>query len=157
MLLPSFTPMPVPIHPSFKLPSASPRVLLVEDDAVLALVVMEQLRTLGCEVSLVENGWMAVQAWAGTEVNESFDLVLMDLQMPVMNGVQAMRRIRRLEEDQRHRAAPIVAFSTCSFDERGMHLPSSGFDDFLPKPCELRQLAALLRRWVPQARLRAVA
>ena len=70
-----------------------------------------------------------------------------------MNGMEAMRRIRRLEVDQRHRAAPIIAFSTCSFDDTGLHLPSSGFDDFLPKPCELRQLAAVLRRWVPQAPL----
>lgn len=145
--------MPTPLRPAFQAQPSAPRVLLVEDDAVMALVVIEQLRTLGCEVSLVENGWMAVQAWAGTEVNEAFDLVLMDLQMPVMNGVEAMRRIRRLEEDQRHRMAPIVAFSTCSFDEEGVHLPSTGFDDFLPKPCEMRQLLALLRRWLPPDRL----
>ena len=145
--------MPAPLRPAFQPQPSAPRVLLVEDDAVMALVVIEQLRTLGCEVSLVENGWMAVQAWAGTEVNEAFDLVLMDLQMPVMNGMEAMRRIRRLEEDQRHRMAPIVAFSTCSFDDEGVHLPSTGFDDFLPKPCEMRQLVALLRRWLPPDRL----
>ena len=149
--------MPTPSQLAFPSQPRAPRVLLVEDDAVMALVAMEQLRTLGCEVSLVENGWMAVQAWSGTDLDEAFDLVLMDLQMPVMNGMEAMRRIRRLEEHQRQRVAPIVAFSTCSFDETGLHLPSSGFDDFLPKPCEMRQLVSLLRRWLPQERLFAAA
>jgi two-component system sensor histidine kinase TorS len=110
-------------------PMPSLSVLLVEDDAVSQVVATTFLKGLGHRVQLAEDGRAAVAAVAAGD----FDLVLMDISLPGMDGVEATRRIRSLP-DERRRHIPIVAMSAHVFrDEIERHL-AAGMDAFLGKP-----------------------
>jgi len=84
------------------------RVLVVEDDATTSLMTLAQLGQIPCSVSLVENGLMAVKAWIAALRDGPFDLVLMDVNMPVMSGEKALQAIRRFERDLGDIRTPIA-------------------------------------------------
>ena len=122
------------------------RVLLAEDNPVNQLVAVEMLEQLGYSVAVVENGREAVEAVA----DEHFDLVLMDCQMPELDGFAATEAIRR-----RERAAgetphiPIIALTANAMAGDREQCLAVGMDDFLSKPFTLTQLQAVLARWLP--------
>ncbi len=133
----------------------SGRVLLAEDNLVNQQVAIEMLRSMGFEVELAEDGLQAL-AMAS---REPFDLILMDCQMPKMDGFESTRAIRKHESDFRgefsHGRAqrlPIVALTAnASKEARGQCL-DAGMDDYLSKPFDQAQLVQVVARWLPKGR-----
>jgi signal transduction histidine kinase/DNA-binding NarL/FixJ family response regulator len=119
------------------------RVLLVEDNPVNCEVALEMLDMLSCRTTVAENGLQAVMLAASTR----FDLVLMDCQMPEMDGYQATREIRRHESGH----VPIIAMTANAMEGDRELCLAWGMDDYLPKPFLFDELAAILHRWLPSA------
>lgn len=115
------------------------RVLLAEDNEVNRKVALRVLEGLGCEVFCVTDGRMAVEAWSQRE----FDLVLMDVQMPIMDGLEACREIRRLEAGASTRTW-IVALTANVLTEDVSSCLAAGMDGHLGKPFRANELRALL-------------
>lgn len=120
------------------------RVLLAEDNAVNLEVAKEFLGNLGCSVVVAENGVEAVRLFS----TQSFDLVLMDCQMPEMDGLTATRRIRALEESKRLGHIPIVAVTANAFEEDRQACLAAGMDDYIRKPFAEELLEATMARWL---------
>ncbi|MFV3304585.1 ATP-binding protein [Pseudomonas sp. NY15181] len=119
----------------------SARVLLVEDNPVNQLVAKGLLQKLGCIVAVATNGEEALaQLGDGT-----FDLVLMDCNMPVMDGYQATQAIR---ESGRWPGLPVIALTANVLPEERERCRAAGMDDYLAKPFHRDELAATLERWV---------
>lgn len=118
------------------------RILLVEDNPVNQLVAKGMLAKLGCQVELATQG---VDALARLE-EEAFDLVLMDCNMPVMDGYEATRRIR---ERGHWPGLPIVALTANAMPEERDRCRAAGMDDYLAKPFRREDLLAVVDRWVP--------
>ena len=119
----------------------SGKVLLVEDNVVNQKVGQRFLERLGCAVVLAENGEEAVGAWK----EGAFDLVLMDVQMPVMDGYVATRQIRDLETGGRR--TPIVALTANAMTGQLERCLRSGMDGLLTKPLEPERLKEVLERF----------
>ncbi len=126
--------------------SIQPRVLVVEDNATNQQVLNAVLSSLGVQVTLASNGQEAVELVQ----NRDFDLVLMDCQMPVMDGFQATAAIRRLPLGRGERL-PIAAVTANALQSDEQKCLAAGMNDFLPKPFKRAQLQALLARWLPRA------
>ncbi|WP_230969652.1 hybrid sensor histidine kinase/response regulator [Nitrogeniibacter aestuarii] len=120
------------------------RVLVAEDHPVNAEIVCALLGECGCRVTVAANGREAVAAYQAG----AFDLVLMDIQMPEMDGVEATQRIREIERESGHDRVPIVALTANALhDDRSAAL-SAGMDDYLTKPLTGERLRAALARWL---------
>jgi PAS domain S-box-containing protein len=127
---------------------AGRRALVVEDDSTNRLVVEDFLRTLGFEVDSAADGQQALDRLAAPPAP---DLVLMDCMMPVLDGLEATRRLRAREAgaapgDQAR--LPVIALTAGAYDENRQDCLAAGMDDFLAKPVELGQLAEVLARWL---------
>ena len=120
-------------------------VLVAEDNAVNRLVIEAMLGKLGHRVSVKENGQEAVGAILN---DEHFDLVLMDLSMPVLDGCGATEQIRRWEAENQRPRLPIIAFTAGAFDEDRVRSLAAGMDDFLTKPVNRDALQGLLDKWL---------
>ncbi|TAK86689.1 MAG: response regulator [Aquabacterium sp.] len=125
--------------------ASSTRVLVVEDDPSTALMILAELGRMHCSVSLVENGLMAVRAWLSALDEQPFDVVVMDINMPVMSGEAAMHEIRRMEVDLTEPRTPILAFSASDDTARTRHWLEMGFDAVLSKPAQLHRLLAVVQ------------
>jgi len=112
------------------------KVLLVDDNEMGRLVLRAMLENVGIEVVDAENGVEAVSKVK----KEDFDLVLMDIQMPEMDGLDAARTIRNM---------PIIAMSANIFAEQQAKSLTAGMNSSIAKPIELETLYAVLRRWLP--------
>ncbi len=123
--------------------AAQPRILLVEDDVVNREVAVGMLEHLGCRVQTAADGREAVEA-----ARAACDAILMDCQMPLMDGVSATAEIRRREQDCSKPRIPIIAVTANVMDEERERCLAAGMDDFLGKPFTIPQLAAVLGRWV---------
>lgn len=122
---------------------ADRKVLLVEDNEINQEVARELLQREGIIVSLAENGAEAVSAV--TEYN--YDLVLMDMQMPVMDGIEASQQIRAL--DSPHATVPIIAMTANAMEEDRQRCLAAGMNDHLGKPVNVTELQDMLKRWLP--------
>jgi len=120
------------------------RVLVAEDNPVNQKVAMRMLSKLGCTADAVANGAEALEAVQSGD----FDVVLMDCQMPEMDGFEATRRIRELGLSHR---PPILALTANAVQGDRELCLQAGMDDYLIKPIELSVLAEALRRWGSQA------
>ena len=123
----------------------SGRVLVVEDNPINAMVVKSLLDKLGLTVALAENGQQAVNA---IQQGAQFGIVLMDLQMPVMDGYTATTLVRQWETAQQLPHLPIVALTADAFEEDRLHCLAVGMDDFLTKPISLSALKSALSKWL---------
>jgi hypothetical protein len=122
------------------------RVLLVEDNEVNQWVAAAMLENLGCKVHLADNGRKALEALS----TGCFDLILMDVQMPVMDGYEATRVIREQETKGcgKHPRIPIVALTANAMEVDRQACLEAGMDDFLSKPFTLDSLHGVLDRWL---------
>ena len=118
------------------------RILVAEDNAINQRVAVRMLERAGCRVDTVANGMDALTAVAHTE----YDLVLMDVQMPDMDGLEAAAEIRRIEAGGGQRV-PIVALTAHAFPEDRARCLAAGMDDYLEKPIVAARLAGMLERW----------
>ncbi len=117
------------------------RILVVEDNEVNRLVISEMLEELGCDVVLAENGKLALEA---LETDE-FDLVLMDCQMPVLDGYSATSAIRA--KGGRFATLPIVAVTAHALPEEEQRARDAGVTDYITKPIAPRALRSMVRRY----------
>lgn len=120
---------------------AGQRLLLVEDNAVNQMVAKGMLSRLGYEVDLAEHGEIALNMLAEND----YALVLMDCNMPVMDGYEASRRIRA---DLRWQTLPIIALTANALHEDRQRCQDAGMSDYLAKPFKREDLQAILQRWL---------
>jgi signal transduction histidine kinase/ActR/RegA family two-component response regulator len=119
------------------------RVLLVEDNEINTIIVLELLGAVGVHVTTAENGREALSRLAEARSNgETFDLVLMDLQMPVMDGYEATMRIKSMPE---YKSMPIFALTAHAFPEERQRCLELGMSEHLTKPIEVEKFYAALR------------
>ncbi len=119
------------------------RVLVVEDNQVNRFLAQRILEREGIEVVLANDGVEALEAFERTGV----DIVLMDVQMPVLDGLSATRKIREREDAKSN--TPVIALTANVTPEHQRACHEAGMDDFLAKPIELERLLAVLARWSP--------
>ncbi|MCW7536579.1 ATP-binding protein [Aquabacterium sp. A7-Y] len=124
------------------------RVLLVEDNPVNQVMTQAMLERLGLQVVIAGSGQEGLQRYA----EQGFDVVLMDVQMPGMDGLTATRRLREFERDQGRPRTPVLAVTGNPEPEVRDRGRAAGMDDFLGKPFTLEQLEQMLSRWQPGAR-----
>ena len=136
------TPAQVPPPPPA---AAVGHILVVDDNATNRKVVAALLKKGGHRVDCVDNGREADEFYR----RQAPDLILMDCQMPVMDGFEATRRIRRWENVQSWRRTPIIAFTAGVFSQDRQNCVDAGMDDFLPKPVNAAALQEMLCRWLP--------
>ena len=120
-------------------------VLAVEDNTTNRLVIEALLRRQGIRVECVENGMEAVERITAGVLP---DLVLMDCQMPIMDGYEATRRIRQWEQEAGKPRLPIIALTADAFQEDRIRCLAAGMDDFLTKPLHVEDLKATLQKWL---------
>ncbi|MFL6247686.1 MAG: response regulator [Vicinamibacterales bacterium] len=125
--------------------AARARVLLVEDNNVNQLVALGQLQRLGHECIIAAGGGAALELVR----SEPFDLVLMDCQMPDMDGYEATRRIRSM--DGAVARVPIIAITAHALPGEREKCLAAGMNDYLAKPVSLEQLGAVIRLWASKA------
>ena len=119
-------------------------ILLVEDNKVNQLVGSKVLQQLGYRYDIANNGVEAVRAVESA----AYDAVLMDCQMPEMDGYEATAAIRRLEATDRH--TPIIAMTAAAMEEDRDRCLAAGMDDFITKPVRLDVVSTVLERWMSQ-------
>ncbi|MDD6094211.1 MAG: response regulator [Clostridia bacterium] len=120
------------------------RVLLAEDNELNREIAMEILGEYGMKIETAENGAIAVEKVAGSEPGY-YDLVLMDIQMPVMDGSQATRKIRELENPKLS-SIPIIAMTANAFDDDRKAAEECGMNGFLSKPINIEEVIQTLQR-----------
>ena len=127
----------------------STRILVAEDNPVNQMLIEEILHRGGFQVALADNGQIALEAME----RNWFDLVLMDCQMPVMDGYTATTRLRDPALPVRNRAAPVIALTANAFAEDRDKCLMCGMSDFLAKPVDPDELMLTLDRWLAKIRL----
>ncbi|CBA14839.1 hybrid sensor histidine kinase/response regulator [Xanthomonas albilineans] len=121
------------------------RLLLVEDNPVNMMVAQRLLEALGYRADTVENGAAALTQLA----QQAYDLVLMDCQMPVLDGYAATRQWRQSEANATQARLPIVAMTANAMAGDRQRCLDAGMDDYLSKPIDQTRLKACLQRWLP--------
>jgi CheY-like chemotaxis protein len=116
-------------------------VLVAEDEPSLRYLAKRQLRALGFQCDLAEDGQGAVEKAS----QNTYGLILMDIQMPVMNGLEATTAIRKNENQSNQKSTPIVAM-TANPDKSACI--NAGMDDFIFKPVLLADLDKVVKRWI---------
>ncbi|MGZ5494384.1 MAG: response regulator, partial [Thermoanaerobaculia bacterium] len=134
--------VPQPERPAAP-PRSSRRVLVVDDNVVNQKVALRQLQKLGFAAEAVGNGIEALDALSRI----AYDLVLMDCQMPEMDGYEAATELRRREENSKR--TPLIALTASASEADRSRCLAAGMDDFLAKPVRESDLAAMLHRWIP--------
>ena len=130
-------------EPGELLASRAPRILCVDDNPANLLLVQTLLEDMGSKVTAVDSGYAAIEAVK----NEAFDLVLMDVQMPGMDGRETTEVVRQWESGQHNAPLPIVALTAHAMANEKRALLQSGMDDYLTKPISERQLAQVVLKW----------
>ena len=132
----------------------SGRILLVEDDRINQLVARRPLELLGLEIDVAEDGEAALEALN----RRAYDLILMDIHMPRVDGYEATRRIRKRERSRERESpseVPIIALTADALPADREACLAAGMTDFLAKPLKREELVASVRKWLPDAAERA--
>ena len=124
-----------------------PRVLAAEDNPTNQKVLATILEMFGVELEMVENGRLAVEAWRASD----FDVILMDIQMPEMDGVAAARAIRAAEAETGRARTPILAVTANAMSHQAAEYIAAGMDGLVPKPIEIARLQAALEETMATA------
>jgi two-component system cell cycle response regulator DivK len=118
------------------------RILVVEDQADNMQILRDLLTSAGYEMIEAEDGEAGVRAAA----TERPDLILMDIELPLLDGYEATRRIKA---DPALRAIPIIVVTSYALSDEEAKARAAGCDDYVPKPYSLRQLLAKIREYLP--------
>lgn len=137
--------IPVDIAPA---PVLRGRVLLAEDNESNQIVARTHLERLGLQVVVVSDGQQAIDLL----ISEQFDLVLMDCQMPTVDGFAACAALRRREAEEKLPHLPVVALTANAMRDDRARCLSAGMDDYLAKPYRGEEILAVLERWLPRER-----
>jgi len=143
--------LPASHMPPTQAPPAPPpaplglHILVAEDQAANAYLLQAMLRPGGHSIDVADNGQIAVQQWR----ERPYDVILMDVQMPVLDGLSATREIRRIEAAEGRRRTPIIAISAHAFETDVQRSLDTGCDAHLSKPVAKSELLAALGRHVP--------
>jgi CheY-like chemotaxis protein len=121
-------------------------ILVVEDNLINQQVALGILQIQGYRVSVANNGREALDAYA----QGAFDLILMDCQMPEMDGFEATVQIRKREQTSGGRRVPIVALTANAMAQDREECLNAGMDDHLAKPFSMQTMQEMLDRWMPQ-------
>jgi signal transduction histidine kinase/CheY-like chemotaxis protein len=124
------------------------RILLAEDNEINREVALSRLTKLGYSADVATDGAQAVAACKSTD----YDVVLMDCQMPAMDGYQASAEIRNLEQAQNKKRVAIIALTANALEGDREKCLAAGMDDHLPKPFKKEQLQEVLERWLGRGR-----
>ena len=116
------------------------RLLAVEDSKINQMVLRQSIKKINCELVMVDNGAEAIDQFSRTE----FDLVLMDIHMPVMDGIEALAEIRRIEAENNQPETPVVAFTASVTSTEIKEYQKLGFSQCLPKPTQMDALRNLI-------------
>jgi len=129
-----------------QLPPLNASLLLVEDNQINQQVATIMLQSFGCSVEVAANGRLALEALA----RKSFDVILMDCQMPEMNGFETTRVIRAQEQSGQlsSQHVPVIAVTANTTPEDQKQCYNAGMDDFLSKPFNKEQLSSMLQKWL---------
>jgi len=121
-------------------------VLVAEDNDVNQIVFEQILEGIGADFRIVNNGEEAVAAWRAAAP----DLILMDVSMPVMNGLQATQAIRNAEAGEADKAGrvPVIAVTAHAMGGDRERCLAAGMDDYLSKPVSPEKLEAIIQKWV---------
>ena len=122
-------------------------MLVVEDNLLNLEIATELIQGLGADVDQAINGQKAVNAMANAPEGY-YDLVFMDMQMPVMGGVEATRAIREQERTGGRKPVPIVAMTANAFNEDRERALAAGMDGFMTKPIDLAKLKRILEEYL---------
>ncbi len=144
---PNEAPKPMLTPQTLRAERARRRVLLVDDNAVNRRVASRLLERWGYEVGVAVDGRDAVEQFAGA----AWDALLMDVQMPEMDGIEATRRIRELEAERGLARTPVLALTAHTLDADRLAVLEAGMDDLVPKPILPDDLMATLQRHLPDA------
>lgn len=125
--------------------AATHSVLIVEDNPTNRRVIEALLSKQGIQFTSVQNGEEAVSLITQGLLPA---LVLMDCQMPVMDGYEATQAIRKWEKDNDKPRLPIIALTASVFEEDRNHCIAVGMDDFLTKPVDITRLTSALSKWI---------
>jgi CheY-like chemotaxis protein len=128
-----------PVSAPFIVPEGV-RVLLAEDNETNKMVAVRRLQKLGCQVDVANNGLEAVEAWR----RDKYSIILMDCQMPQMDGYEATRKIRTLEADQNSSRTRIVAMTAGAMQGDRELCLAAGMDDYISKPVNETNLKNVL-------------
>lgn len=143
VVVPAFNPRPRPSILAQE--KRSLRVLLAEDNPVNRMLAVRLLNKAGHQTIVAENGRAAVQAWQ----THPTDVILMDVQMPEMDGLEATRLIRKAEQRGQLAPTPIIALTANAMESDKQHCLVAGMDDFLSKPFQIQTLLETLQRACP--------
>jgi PAS domain S-box-containing protein len=131
-------------------------ILVAEDNDINALLARALLTKLGHRPTMAKNGAIAVESWLAAQVSGvPYDLVLMDVNMPEVDGIEATRRIRAAESERAAARTPIIALTANAFDEDRGACVEAGMDGFLPKPLDRERLETVLATVRPAASIAA--
>lgn len=122
------------------------RILLVEDNELNREIAVELLQMQGLAVDTAENGLQAVEKFRSSGLNE-YDCILMDVQMPVMDGYQATEMVRALPRRDA-KDIPILALTANAFSSDLGKAHSSGMNDHVAKPIDVERLLDIMKRWI---------
>ncbi len=117
------------------------KILIVEDDEVNIVIVEYLLQKEGFEVETASNGEEAVEKVEA----DKYDLILMDIEMPIMNGLEATRAIRRLAHGKK---IPIIALTAHSVEEKLREIRKAGMNGFLLKPLDQAKASQLIKQYL---------
>ncbi|MEO1400785.1 MAG: PAS domain S-box protein [Cyanobacteria bacterium J06635_1] len=139
------------LHPPHRPPQRWPdqtRILLAEDNKINQMVVKQLLKQLGLTVELAANGVDALNLLAQAPQSHLYTLVLMDCQMPEMDGYEASRQIRQGTAGEHNQAVPIVAITANAMQGDSEKCLAAGMNDYLAKPINLQALTEMLEKWL---------
>lgn len=148
-IVPTLLPPHQDIEEDLKKSLANADILMAEDNAINRQVAQEILESWGASVTVANNGYEALQLVK----SQHFDLVLMDIQMPIMDGHEACRKIRQWEHGsdrrQKHGPLPIIAMTAYAMSGDKEKCLASGMSDHVAKPLEPKNMFATLVKWLP--------
>ena len=134
----------------FRIPAAVPTILLVEDNHINRRLVFEYLRFFNCTVIEATNG---NEGLARFRENQP-DLILMDYNMPGLDGISATRELRQHEVTARWPRTPVVALTAHAYSDAARECLAAGMDDYLSKPIMIEDFRNMITRWIPTIRTR---